>query len=200
MKINTRCWEAHSVLINSTDVGYSVAGAANVLHREKHATLIQLVIVLIKTAISYLWPISFCVFFVIAEFCKNISVCQEVGWLDHSAKEEQFSRLDGFHHSCILIGGCLSNACAAGALSRKRRLEAVGSLSVVDMEWQKGVGEGRHLEKVGGGQNRDFKNSDECGIDSVQLGTYDWTYCLHNEKGKGNQFWPGNERGGANRE
>lgn len=96
-----RYWEDHSVFINSVDVGYSIAGAANVLHREKHATLIQLIIVPIKTAISPFWPISFCVFFVIAEFCKTVSVCQEVGWLDHYAKEEQFSRLDRFHHSCM---------------------------------------------------------------------------------------------------
>lgn len=56
MKINTRCREAHSVLINSTDVGYSVAGAANVLHREKHATLIQLIIVLNKNC--YFIPLT----------------------------------------------------------------------------------------------------------------------------------------------
>lgn len=59
-------------------------------------------------------------------------------WLDHCAKEEPFSELNCVHCSYMAHWWVLFNAQAAWAVSRKRSLEAVGSLWVVCMELQKG--------------------------------------------------------------
>lgn len=71
---------------------------------------------------------------------KIVSVCQELGWLDHCVKEEHFSRLNCFHCSYVAHWWVLFNAQAAWAVSRRRSLEAVGSLCVVFMGLQKGWG------------------------------------------------------------
>lgn len=161
-------------------MGYSVTGAVNVLGSEKYATLIQLIIILIKTVTSHLCSMSLHLFFVIPEFCKDISVCQEVGWLDHCAREEQFSRLNCFHYSRVAYFWVHIQCPGSMSCFQKKKARGGGE-PVCSIHRITEVGSGRRASRKSGGQNKGFVSPAECGIDSGQTENYDGTYWLHDE-------------------